>query len=99
MKKIKKILLVITLIYFSFIKQINAAQVESKSTNSLVPSLIIALLLASLVTALLIFWLISKNRMEKTNEEAKEYLIKDSIKIVDIEDKFIDSNTIRYKSK
>ena len=37
--------------------------------------------------------------MEKTNEEAREYLVKDSIKIRDIEDTFVDSKTIRYKNK
>lgn len=97
MKKIRKILLVITLIYFSFIKQVYAAQ--TKSANNFLPTLIIAIFLAALITALIILWLISKNRMEKTNEEAREYLVKDSIKIRDIEDTFVDSKTIRYKNK
>lgn len=97
MKKIRKILLVITLIYFSFIKQVYAA--TTKSTNNFLSTLIIAIFLAALITALIILWLISKNRMEKTNEEAREYLVKDSIKIRDIEDTFVDSKTIRYKNK
>ena len=88
MKKIRKILLVITLIYFSFIKQVYAA--PTKSANNFLPTLIIAIFLAALI---------SKNRMEKTNEEAREYLVKDSIKIRDIEDTFVDSKTIRYKNK
>ena len=96
MKKIRKILLVITLIYFSFIKQVYA---PTKSANNFLPTLIIAIFLAALITALIILWLISKNRMEKTNEEAREYLVKDSIKIRDIEDTFVDSKTIRYKNK
>lgn len=97
MKKIRKILLVITLIYFSFIKKVYAA--TTKSANNFLPTLIIAIFLAALITALIILWLISKNRMEKTNEEAREYLVKDSIKIRDIEDTFVDSKTIRYKNK
>lgn len=97
MKKIRKILLVITLIYFSFIKQVYAA--TTKSANKFLPTIIIAIFLAALITALIILWLISKNRMEKTNEEAREYLVKDSIKIRDIEDTFVDSKTIRYKNK
>lgn len=97
MKKIRKILLVITLIYFSFIKQVYAA--TAKSANNFLPTLIIAIFLAALITALIILWLISKNRMEKTNEEARKYLVKDSIKIRDIEDTFVDSKTIRYKNK
>lgn len=97
MKKIRKILLLITLIYFSFIKQVYAA--TTKSANNFLPTLIIAIFLAALITALIILWLISKNRMEKTNEEAREYLVKDSIKIRDIEDTFVDSKTIRYKNK
>ena len=97
MKKIRKILLVITLIYFSFIKQVYAA--PTKSANNFLPTLIIAIFLAALITALIILWLISKNRMEKTNEEAREYLVKDSIKIRAIEDTFLDSKTIRYKNK
>lgn len=98
-----KIINIAILLYFFIITPVNAATktnntIENILTkNYLLPGFIVGVVAGGTIAALVIFLLIIKSKETIELTPAKYNIVKESTKIVDTDDTFLDSHTIRHK--